>query len=88
MLDKFVEKLDYARWFSNNSLKIPPPNLKRKISYVEMEKSSLSSSPVPRPKFKVTDQIPNKKRKVQKSVYFPPSRLADKKCSDCGIILA
>ena len=26
MLDKFVEKLDYARWFSNNSLKIPPPD--------------------------------------------------------------
>ena len=43
MLDKFVEKMDYARWFSDNSLKIRPPILSRKLSYVEMEKSSLSS---------------------------------------------
>ena len=71
MLDKFVEKLDYARWFSDNSLKIPPPNLNRKLSYVEMAKSSLSSSPVPRPKFKVTDQTSSQKRKVQKSVHLP-----------------
>ena len=61
MLDKFVETLDYARWFSNNSLKIRPPNFDRKLSYVEMAKSSLFNSPIPRPKFKVTDQTTSKK---------------------------
>ena len=34
MLDKFVEKLDYARWFAENSLNVPPPILNRKLSYV------------------------------------------------------
>ena len=74
VLDKFVEKLDYATRFSNNSLQIPPLNLNGKLSYVEMAKSSLSSSPVPRPKFKVTDQTSSQKRKVQKSVHLPPSK--------------
>ena len=77
MLDKFVEKLDYARWFSNNSLKIPPSNLNRKLSYVELAKSSLSSSPVPRPIFKVIDQTPSKKSKAQKLVHLPPSKQKD-----------
>ena len=78
MLDKFVEKLDYARWFAENSLNIPPPILNRKLSYGEMAKSVLSNSPVPKPNFKVTNQPPSQKRKVQKSIHLPQTKaLAD-----------
>ena len=74
MLDRFVEKLDYARWFAENFLNIPPSILNRKLSYVEMAKSVLSNSPVLRPNFKVTDQPPSQNKKFQKSVHLPPSK--------------
>ena len=72
MLRKFVEKLDYARCYFDNISKIPSPNMRGKISYVEMTKSSLSNSLAPRSKTKEIGQIPSQNRKLQVPDHSPP----------------
>ena len=82
MLNKYVDIVDYSRWFSDISTKAPFQPSVEKQSYVAKSKisnqtipgSSLSNSPVPRSKFKVPGQIPSQKRKVQVLVHPPPSK--------------
>ena len=74
MLGKFVEKLDYNRWYSENISKIPSLIMRGKISYVEMIKSSLSNSPAPRSKTKEIGQVPSQNRKLQVPNHSPPPK--------------
>ena len=63
MLDNFVEKVDYIRWFSGNTTKIPPLSSVEKLSYVEMVKSSSAKIPVTRPEKKKPSQVFSQKGK-------------------------
>ena len=65
MLEKFVEKMDYVRWYSSNISSLPSLQMVEKISYVGKAKSGSFKLPAPRSGKMEVSQDFSQKRKLQ-----------------------
>ena len=74
MLDKFVEKVNYVRWYTSNISTFPSPQMVEKLNYVDKAKSNSSKLPAPRPEKMEVRQNFSQKRKLQADSYPSPPK--------------
>ena len=75
MLEKFVEKMDYVRWYSGNISSFPSPQMVEKLSYVDKVKSGSSKLPVIRSeRLEVSQDFSQKRKLLVDSHPSPPKQ--------------
>ena len=74
MLEKFVEKMDYVRWYSGNISSFPSSQMVEKSSYADKAKSSSSKLPAPRSEKMEVRQNFSQKRKLQAARHPSPPK--------------